>query len=1078
MTPDNHTTASKPLPARSARRHAKRRAIAASIVAAIAVTGPSAITLRTGARAAHADPDPGVREITRIPAGFNADNDVPSGTRVDSVRHIAAIQVNQDLWLYDIEDPKGIDANPATPAVDAFKAPNNPPIVIGPPTIDEAGGRVFLIENPPTDTPALTPTDLVNGVSDTVSRPDVVSCRRPPRLFVLDLDKLGASDQWTTATLPCLVNEETGVKVYDAPLVKGYSYDAKHDKLLVLARPGGPRNEVKLLDTQTLPHDVLSLMQVDVATMKRDWQVDLTTQCDDFNNSSPAKPLVARAGDTVLGYCYVGGSGRAVTIPLHEGNPVLDDLGDPVVRVSPTVGGRTVPMIDAATGRILIFESKPPLGPAIWVYDAFKERFAGVIPSGTPSVVDSTQFTYYQGLDRNNGRAYIVNPKGTVVADIRREPLSVGLIFDDEDDFRSTAPVAKSFELAADSQLHRVVLPLPDGTANKDVLVLLNDTSQPTPEEEAADLDRGTADIPEAEGATQSAWSSASNGFGAHVLVAGGVPGIVNNVDPLCVASDPIGSVYRDDKGRCLADRLLSSGNREYFLAPTALEFGSESGAVGEAAAASTASGDSATDADLRSLANCLPGVFPTNVTNAVPLLDLEQTLLSGPAGSLLKIISDLVKGPTAQNLDQLVRQLLRSLPKKVDPIPTPQYDKLDGARKVACDNAKAATEELYKNDCGAASFPEPARTAIDAACIIPFHDWADGTKGGFPSRPAICTDFVSKAAADQELDPVGQASVTCDLKANHVAAQATTAPGGFVLKLAGVPTTIPVSAQSAESRTETTLTEQGMKTTTSATLSGVVLGDYTIGRIHSEVTTLAHGRSETANATYKREISQVSGPNFACAQDCAPEEFIDGFNQAMAGRAFLRLNEPNLLASPKGFQAVARKDPGLRASDRVANDDDTTTFDALDLIIVNDVNPTAPGVSAGRSRIVVGLAGVQAESRYGIFALPTFTPFPTLPKTSPTIINPTQVLAKIAATPPPPPPPSSTTVIQEGQTIASAGGGPPAVLGPGDLFRLGWDWFINHPLEALLLLGVMTILLSPLYFASRQRVLREAIAL
>ncbi|MFN2609458.1 MAG: hypothetical protein ABR507_01070, partial [Actinomycetota bacterium] len=53
------------------------------------------------------------------------------------------------------------------------------------------------------------------------------------------------------------------------------------------------------------------------------------------------------------------------------------------------------------------------------------------------------------------------------------------------------------------------------------------------------------------------------------------------------------------------------------------------------------------------------------------------------------------------------------------------------------------------------------------------------------------------------------------------------------------------------------------------------------------------------------------------------------------------------------------------RDSDRAVNDDDTYSVPGLQVVFYNDG-------TQGRSRLVLQLAGVQAESRYGIFLLPS----------------------------------------------------------------------------------------------------------
>jgi hypothetical protein len=347
---------------------------------------------------------------------------------------------------------------------------------------------------------------------------------------------------------------------------------------------------------------------------------------------------------------------------------------------------------------------------------------------------------------------------------------------------------------------------------------------------------------------------------------------------------------------------------------------------------------------------------------------------------------------------------------------------------------------------------------ALGAAGLDP----RSGTRGpdgaGFPVPGVSCQDFgggASRARRSGQVSRpatmVGTASVACDAAAStgEGAARAGIAvPGG-----GGAPL---LAVAEATSSVRAVLTPQGIATTVAAVAAGVRIGDVTIGRVATAVTTVAHGRTGTAAVAFSRLISDVHGPGIDCLR-CDPEAVVAALNRALGLRVRARLPEAMELASPRGFQAVAVKDPAQRDSDRTMNDDDTFEVAGLELVLYNDG-------SFGRSRLVVHLAGVRAESRYGIFLLPEERPGERVVTPLPPPSPPRVPVAQAPAQPPPGPSPGVRRILR-------------ILRVPGDLVAGGFGLVVSNPKEFVMLFGTWSLIAAPVALALRRRARRRALA-
>jgi hypothetical protein len=324
------------------------------------------------------------------------------------------------------------------------------------------------------------------------------------------------------------------------------------------------------------------------------------------------------------------------------------------------------------------------------------------------------------------------------------------------------------------------------------------------------------------------------------------------------------------------------------------------------------------------------------------------------------------------------------------------------------------------------------------------------------PFPGSLCVDEAAKQKQQSASSPLGDSRAECDQQKRVVRGSADAA----VLALPAASSPL-ISVAHASSSVETVGTAEGTVTTVTAIASGIRIGGiFTIGRVYAEATTKAHGRTGTTVARFKRLISDVHGPGIDCAASCDPRAVVEGFNRAFASQARIRAVDPFSLASPHGYQGLVVKDPGLKASDMVILNDDSNTFNALDIIINNDgINPSTSGPNA-RSRLVVGLAGVHAESRYGIFPILRGRSLTQVP-------GPPPVLGSL---------PEGTGRIPQSQTLSVGQQTAPGPAGPAQVVRGVWKFVVNHPGEAALLFVLLLAFGSPVYLALRSRTLARAL--
>ncbi|HLF70324.1 MAG TPA: hypothetical protein VI541_05150, partial [Actinomycetota bacterium] len=234
--------------------------------------------------------------------------------------------------------------------------------------------------------------------------------------------------------------------------------------------------------------------------------------------------------------------------------------------------------------------------------------------------------------------------------------------------------------------------------------------------------------------------------------------------------------------------------------------------------------------------------------------------------------------------------------------------------------------------------------------------------------------------------------------------------------------------------------------------------GKVRLAELSTEAQTWAKGRRGSADSSFDRRIVglQVDADGDGVFEDvcdvCSVDAAREAMNRALIGVGSVDFPSPDgeyLDGSPGGFQAVVEKDRHQFYADRALNDDDSQAVVGLMFFLQSDAR-------AGRSRQIVQIAGVQAESHYGIYLLPTAASSQREEVRNDLL---ERVIERVPATPDPPAPPPSLP-IKAKEII--------------DRFvervAQGWRVFVAKPGDALLMAALLSFLLLPLYLVSRRR--------
>jgi hypothetical protein len=234
-----------------------------------------------------------------------------------------------------------------------------------------------------------------------------------------------------------------------------------------------------------------------------------------------------------------------------------------------------------------------------------------------------------------------------------------------------------------------------------------------------------------------------------------------------------------------------------------------------------------------------------------------------------------------------------------------------------------------------------------------------------WPYPAASCLDGSGKGESDDRPGTGGRSTANCDLAASSSDASSSFHP------LTIGPLMIGSSSFTGSSRrdkilgaiTESTSIARGIE----LSLEGI--GSLSIGRVTAISRTVAHGRPGTARVEYTRRIQDVtvtdaSGEEtFSCQATCEPEAVADAVNETLGVKIRMDVPPAELIATPRGAFAGVEKSYRDFIGGQAQNNDSSRALPALQLTINND--------SSGKSRLLVQLAAIQANSTYGISLLP-----------------------------------------------------------------------------------------------------------
>ena len=275
------------------------------------------------------------------------------------------------------------------------------------------------------------------------------------------------------------------------------------------------------------------------------------------------------------------------------------------------------------------------------------------------------------------------------------------------------------------------------------------------------------------------------------------------------------------------------------------------------------------------------------------------------------------------------------------------------------------------RNSGAAASAQAVAPDSLTAGDIENLHNFVGGTPASpaseavvWPWTASTCLDGAGERQEKDSPEPGGGTTIECDLAKNVGSATAS------VTAVSVGPLRIGSSSFSANATRDPV---RGSITTSTAIAKHVELslpgvGTLSIGRIVAIAKTFAHGRPGTAKVEYSRTISDVTltdangEETFSCAASCNPEEVADAVNGSLGAKVRMEVPQASTVATPRGaFAGVERSYRDFIAG-QAQNNDSSQTVPALQLTFNND--------AAGKSRVVVQFAGIQANSIYGISLL------------------------------------------------------------------------------------------------------------
>jgi hypothetical protein len=248
-----------------------------------------------------------------------------------------------------------------------------------------------------------------------------------------------------------------------------------------------------------------------------------------------------------------------------------------------------------------------------------------------------------------------------------------------------------------------------------------------------------------------------------------------------------------------------------------------------------------------------------------------------------------------------------------------------------------------------------------------------DAGAGDWPWAPTTCLDGNGTQVENSASAPGGDAAVVCDLAKER--AEASAVAGPVVADGIGIGSS---SFNAATWRDE----KKGIVTSTTAIAKDLELSvpagnTVSIAKVTSNATTVAHGRPDSAKASWERvmsgiEITDADGKIVQRVGECSTSvkedtcgPIVDAINNALSLKLRVSLPRARVLVTPKGaFAGVEQSAADFYQGQTVNNQGTTFAGEAasravpgLEIVAFND--------SVEKSRLVVQVAAVQASSIY-----------------------------------------------------------------------------------------------------------------
>jgi hypothetical protein len=306
--------------------------------------------------------------------------------------------------------------------------------------VDPGLHRGFLLAGDKNDTPTFVAYDLVRlrrmgqvawpQEADLTGLHPIVDPVRH-RIFVIRPEGLTGQDCRAATQIVVIDTRTLTSRLRSMPCIDGVpfsvvglSYHSPTNKLYAVGMPASEFLQYQLAQ-ETLPRQSVIFAQLDAETLAPDWTLNASSQCQ--WGMIDEEGVVRRVGDHLISFCYTGGPtynfggarGQALDIPLENDRPVMAN-GLPNIHASFTYADRVHVKIDPVTGRLLIRSDSPPFGPAVWGYDAIRERFVGVVPAGVPYGDGDDEFNGARGRRRRRQAGHLERRRHLPGA--RREP--------------------------------------------------------------------------------------------------------------------------------------------------------------------------------------------------------------------------------------------------------------------------------------------------------------------------------------------------------------------------------------------------------------------------------------------------------------------------------------------------------------------------------------------------------------------------------------------------------------------------------------------------------------------------------